>query len=71
MIQLLGIEVATELLGDLAVRLGPIFQMGCQVRPERLDVSFARDTRSGISTIPLPSCRACSRLSNRVRGFWQ
>jgi len=29
-------------LGDLAVQLAPIFHMPCQVRPECLDVAFAR-----------------------------
>lgn len=43
MIQLLGIEVAADLLGDLAVHLAPLFHRVCQVRPERLDVAFARD----------------------------
>jgi len=42
-IQLLGIEVAADLLADLAAELAPVFQMACQVRPERLDVDFARD----------------------------
>lgn len=44
MIQLLGIEVGADLLGNLAGRLAPIFRMACQVRPERLDVAFARDS---------------------------
>jgi len=44
-IQLLGIDVAAELLGDLAGRLAPVFRMACQVRPERLHVAFARDLR--------------------------
>ena len=43
MIHLLGIEVAADVLGELAVQLGPIFHMACQVRPERLNVAFARD----------------------------
>lgn len=43
MIQLLGIEVATEVLGGLAAQLAPTFQMPCQVRAERLNVAFARD----------------------------
>jgi archaemetzincin len=42
-IQLLGIQVATELLGDLAVKLAATFRMECRVRPGRLDVEFARD----------------------------
>jgi archaemetzincin len=41
-IQLLGIEVAADVLGELAVELAPIFHTACQVRPERLDVAFAR-----------------------------
>ncbi len=45
MIQLLGIDVAAEVLGDLAGRLAPAFRTACQVRPERLDVAFARDFR--------------------------
>lgn len=43
MIHLLGIEVAADVMGELAVELAPIFRMACQVRPERLDVAFARD----------------------------
>ena len=43
MIQLLGIEVAADVLGELAVQLAPAFRMACQVRPERLNVAFARD----------------------------
>ncbi|HLY20507.1 MAG TPA: archaemetzincin family Zn-dependent metalloprotease [Bryobacteraceae bacterium] len=43
MIHLLGIEVAPEELGRLGVRLPEIFHMECRVRPERLDVAFARD----------------------------
>lgn len=43
MIQLIGIQVAPEVLGDLAVQLAPIFRMECRVRPDRLDVAFARD----------------------------
>ena len=43
MIQLLGIQVGADLLGDLAAGLAPVFRMPCQVRPERLDVAFARD----------------------------
>jgi archaemetzincin len=42
-IQLLGIEVRADVLAELAVQLAPIFRMACQVRPERLEVSFARD----------------------------
>jgi archaemetzincin len=42
-IQLLGIQVGADLLGDLAAGLAPVFRMPCQVRPERLDVAFARD----------------------------
>jgi len=41
-IQLLGIDVAADVLGDLAAQLAPIFRIPCQVRPERLDVAFAR-----------------------------
>jgi len=41
-IQLLGIEVAADVLADLAGALGPIFGMPCRVRPERPDVAFAR-----------------------------
>jgi archaemetzincin len=44
-IHLLGIEVATDMLANLAGDLAPIFRMACQVRPERLDVSFARDAK--------------------------
>lgn len=43
MIHLLGIEVGTDVLGDLAVQLGPVFQMACAVRPERLNAAFAHD----------------------------
>ena len=43
MIHLLAIEVGTDVLGDLAVQLAPIFGMACQVRPERLDIAFTRD----------------------------
>ena len=43
MIHLLGIEVPADVLADLAARLAPIFHMACQVRPERLEVAFARD----------------------------
>ena len=42
MIQLLGIEVAADLLGELAAELAPIFRVACTVRPERLDVAFSR-----------------------------
>jgi archaemetzincin len=42
-IHLLGIEVETDLLAGLAAELAPIFRMACQVRPESLDVAFARD----------------------------
>jgi archaemetzincin len=42
-IHLLGIEVAADLLADLAAQLAPVFRMACHVRPERLDVAFARD----------------------------
>ena len=42
MIHLLGIDVGTEVLGELAVELAPIFRMPCRVRPERLDVAFTR-----------------------------
>ena len=43
MLQLLGIQVAADLLGGLAVRLAMTFRMVCRVRPDRLDVTFARD----------------------------
>ena len=43
MIHLLGIEVAADVLADLAAELAPVFRMACQVRPERLDVAFAHD----------------------------
>ena len=43
MIQLLGIEVGADQLADLAIQLAPVFEMPCQVRPERLAVAFARD----------------------------
>ena len=43
MIHLLGIEVSSDVLAGLAGELAPIFRMACQVRPERLDVAFARD----------------------------
>ncbi len=43
MIQLVGIEVGAEVLADLAGDLAPIFRTVCQVRPERLDVAYARD----------------------------
>jgi len=42
-IQLLGIEVPAALLGELAVPLADTFRMECRVRPDRLDVAFARD----------------------------
>jgi archaemetzincin len=42
-IQLLGIDVEIELLGALAVPVATTFQMECRVRPDRLDVAFARD----------------------------
>jgi len=42
-IELLGIEVAADLLADLASELAPVFAMPCQVRPQRLQVDFARD----------------------------
>jgi archaemetzincin len=42
-IQLLGIEVPAETLGGLAVRVAETFRMECRVRPERLEVAFARD----------------------------
>jgi len=42
-IQLLGIQVAVDTLGDLAVELAALFRRECRVRPERLDVTFARD----------------------------
>ncbi len=34
-----------DVLANLAGELAPIFRMACQVRPERLDVSFARDAK--------------------------
>lgn len=43
MIHLVGIEVSPEVLGGLGVQLTQIFRRQCQVRPERLDVAFARD----------------------------
>ena len=43
MLQLLGIQVAADLLGGLAVRLAMTFRTECRVRPDRLDVTFARD----------------------------
>ena len=43
MIQLLGIDVTADVLAELAAQLAPTFRMACQVRPERLDVAFARD----------------------------
>ena len=43
MIHLLGIDVAADLLADLAIQLAPVFHMACQVRSERMDASFARD----------------------------
>lgn len=43
MIHLLGIEVAADVLGELAVRLGPVFRTPCRVRPERLNVAAAHD----------------------------
>jgi archaemetzincin len=42
-IQLLGIQVAAGLLGDLAIRLATAFRTECRVRPDRLDVAFARE----------------------------
>lgn len=43
MIQLLGIDVETDLLAALAAELAPVFHTACQVRPERLAADFARD----------------------------
>ncbi len=43
MIHLLGIDVTADVLAELAAQLAPTFRMACQVRPERLDVAFARD----------------------------
>ena len=43
MIQLVGIQVAVDALGALAVELAALLRMECRVRPERLDVTFARD----------------------------
>jgi len=42
-IQLVGIQVAVDVLGALAVELAALLRMECRVRPERLDVTFARD----------------------------
>jgi len=42
-IQLLGIEVAVDVLGDLAVELAALLRMECRVRPDRLDVALTRD----------------------------
>jgi archaemetzincin len=42
-IHLLGIDVTADVLAELAAQLAPTFRMACQVRPERLDVAFARD----------------------------
>jgi len=42
-IQLVGIQVAVDALGALAVELAALLRMECRVRPERLDVTFARD----------------------------
>jgi archaemetzincin len=44
-LQLLGIQVPAEELGGLAVPLADAFRMECRVRPERLDVAYARDLR--------------------------
>ena len=38
----MGIQVPAEMLGSLAVSLANTFRMECRVRPERLDVAFAR-----------------------------
>ena len=43
MIHLLGIDVTADVLAELAAQLAPTFRMACSVRPERLDVAFARD----------------------------
>lgn len=45
MIQLIGIQVETDLLGTLAVSLAGALRMECRVRPDRLDVSPAYDGR--------------------------
>jgi archaemetzincin len=42
-IQLVGIQVAVDALGALAVELAALLRMECRIRPERLDVTFARD----------------------------
>jgi len=42
-IQLIGIQVAAGVLGDLATSLATIFHVECRVRPDRLDVAIARD----------------------------
>ncbi|HUO29301.1 MAG TPA: archaemetzincin family Zn-dependent metalloprotease [Bryobacteraceae bacterium] len=43
MIQLLGIDVPAETLGRLAIAIAQTFRDECRVRPERLNVAFARD----------------------------
>lgn len=43
MIQLLGIEVPAEVLGALALQLTQTLRQECRVRPDRLNVAFARD----------------------------
>ena len=43
MIQLVGIDVTANVLGGLAIELAPVFRCECRVRPERLEVAFARD----------------------------
>lgn len=43
MIQLVGVQVAVDVLGALAVELAALLRMECRVRPERLDATFARD----------------------------
>jgi len=46
-IQLVGIEVAPDLLGALAFELARIFRTPCRARPDRLDVAFACDPIRG------------------------
>ncbi|MFN7995961.1 MAG: archaemetzincin family Zn-dependent metalloprotease [Bryobacteraceae bacterium] len=43
MIELLGIDVAAEVLAELAVPLAAAFRTQCRVRPDRLDTAHARD----------------------------
>ena len=68
MIQLLGIEVPADLLGELAIRLANTFRRECRVRPGRLDVAFARDRQrnqyysTAILRAMLPLVEAGARL---------